>query len=376
MPLDFEKAGPEEYEKLAAALEQEFGRLDALLHNAGMLGERAPIEHHDVAKWMRTMHVNVTAPFILTRYCLPLLQTLRRPVDRVHFERRRARARARTGARTWSSKWASDGLMRMLADELENQPTIRVNSIDPGKVRTNMRLQAYPAEDPQTLPEPAAIVAPYLFLLGPDSRGVSGADFRLPVARLSGARGAACAVFARRACSLPLAAAPARRAHRALRPDPAAARVPAARQIARQFDVGELHLDHAAHLQPAALEQRTHGSAAMSAPRLDAKPAIRPLAARGLDAFELDRLLVVLHDARQRVDVELGRRHEHARDVGRGIVSARRRSASARRPSLVSSISPLSPACIVLMTSQRAPRTDGSDSITDLPDARVFAGRR
>src|SRR5688500_18860127 len=74
VPLDFEKAGPEEYDKLVAALDKEFGRLDGLLHNASMLGERAPIEHHDVAKWMRTMHVNVNVPFILTRSCLPLLK--------------------------------------------------------------------------------------------------------------------------------------------------------------------------------------------------------------------------------------------------------------------------------------------------------------
>jgi NAD(P)-dependent dehydrogenase (short-subunit alcohol dehydrogenase family) len=52
-----------------------------------------------------------------------------------------------------------------------------VNSIDPGKVRTKMRLQAYPAEDPETLLEPSAIVGPYLYLLGPDSRGVSGETF-------------------------------------------------------------------------------------------------------------------------------------------------------------------------------------------------------
>ncbi len=176
VPIDFEKAGPEEYEKLAAALQQQFGRLDALLHNAGMLGERAPIEHHDVAKWMRTMHVNVTAPFILTRYCLPLL---RRSADSsIVFTSSGvvARPRAYWGAYL-VSKWAGEGLMRMLADELENQPKIRVNSIDPGKVRTGMRLQAYPAEDPATLPTPESIVAPYLFLLGPDSRGVSGATF-------------------------------------------------------------------------------------------------------------------------------------------------------------------------------------------------------
>ena len=175
VPLDFEKAGPEEYEKLAAALEQEFGRLDALLHNAGMLGERAPIEHHDIPKWMRTMHVNVTAPFILTRYCLPLLKRSADPSIVFTSSGVVPRPRAYWGAYL-ASKWASEGLMRMLADELE-QPQIRVNSIDPGKVRTRMRLAAYPAEDPETLPTPESIVAPYLFLLGPESRGVSGETF-------------------------------------------------------------------------------------------------------------------------------------------------------------------------------------------------------
>jgi NAD(P)-dependent dehydrogenase (short-subunit alcohol dehydrogenase family) len=176
VPLDLEKAGPDDYEKVAAALDREFGRLDVLLHNAGMLGERAPIEHHDVAKWMRTMHVNVTAPFILTRYCLPLLKRSADPSIVFTSSGVVPRPRAYWGAYL-VSKWASDGLMRMLADELENKPTIRVNSVDPGKVRTRMRLAAYPAEDPETLPEPAAVVAPYLYLFGPDSRGVSGETF-------------------------------------------------------------------------------------------------------------------------------------------------------------------------------------------------------
>jgi Dehydrogenases with different specificities (related to short-chain alcohol dehydrogenases) len=64
--------------------------------------------------------------------------------------------------------------MHLLADELEGT-SIRVNSINPGKVRTNMRLQAYPAEDRSTLPEPESIVNPYLYLLGPDSKGINGA---------------------------------------------------------------------------------------------------------------------------------------------------------------------------------------------------------
>jgi NAD(P)-dependent dehydrogenase (short-subunit alcohol dehydrogenase family) len=176
LPLDFEKAGAEEYEKLAAALDQEFGRLDALLHNAGMLGERAPIEHHDVAKWMRTLHVNVNAPFILTRYCLPLLKRSADPSIVFTSSGVVPRPRAYWGAYL-VSKWASDGLMHMLSDELEIRPAVRVNGINPGKVRTNMRLQAYPGEDPETLPMPDSIVRPYLFLLGPDSRGVTGRTF-------------------------------------------------------------------------------------------------------------------------------------------------------------------------------------------------------
>ena len=63
--------------------------------------------------------------------------------------------------------------MRMLADELEST-RIRVNSINPGAVRTNMRLQAYPAEDRSALAAPEDIIATYLCLLGADGRGMTG----------------------------------------------------------------------------------------------------------------------------------------------------------------------------------------------------------
>jgi NAD(P)-dependent dehydrogenase (short-subunit alcohol dehydrogenase family) len=174
LPLDLEKAGPEQYDALVAALDKEFGRLDGLVHNAGMLGERAPIEHHDVAKWMRTMHVNVNAPFVLTKCCLPLLK--RSTDSSIIFTSSGVvpRPRAYWGAYL-VSKWGSEGLMRMLADELDSKP--RVNSVNPGKVRTNMRLQAYPAEDRSALAAPEAVVAPYLYLLGADSRDINGQTF-------------------------------------------------------------------------------------------------------------------------------------------------------------------------------------------------------
>lgn len=176
VPLDLEKAGPPEYEAVVGAIEKEYGRLDGLLHNAGMLGERSPIEHYDVAKWMRTLHVNTNVPFILTQRCMPLLKASADPCIAFTTSGVVPRPRAYWGAYL-VSKWATEGLMRMLADELETQPAMRVNSIDPGAVKTNMRLQAYPAEDRSKLKEADAIVAPYLFALGPDSKGISGKTF-------------------------------------------------------------------------------------------------------------------------------------------------------------------------------------------------------
>ncbi len=175
LPLDLEKAGPADYEAVFTAIEKEFGRLDGLLHNAGMLGERAPIEHYDVPKWMRVMHVNVNAPFVLTQRLLPLLRQSSDASIVFTSSGVVPRPRAYWGAYL-ASKWATDGMMHMLSDELESQK-IRVNSLNPGKVRTNMRLQAYPAEDRATLLPPEAIVAPYLFLLGPASAGISGQTF-------------------------------------------------------------------------------------------------------------------------------------------------------------------------------------------------------
>jgi NAD(P)-dependent dehydrogenase (short-subunit alcohol dehydrogenase family) len=176
LPLDFEKAGPAEYEALVTAITQSFGRLDGLVHNAGMLGDRSPIEHHDVPKWMRTLHVNVNAPFLLTRYCLPLLKASEDASILFTSSGVVRKPRAFWGAYL-VSKWATEGLMHMLADELESSAALRVNGVNPGKVRTNMRLQAYPGEDRSLLPEAASIVATYLYLLGPDSRGITGKSF-------------------------------------------------------------------------------------------------------------------------------------------------------------------------------------------------------
>jgi NAD(P)-dependent dehydrogenase (short-subunit alcohol dehydrogenase family) len=174
--LDFEKAVANDYDQLAAALDERFGRLDGLLHNAGLLGTLAPIEHYDVPTWVRVMHVNVTAAFALTQVLLP---TLKKSVDAsVVFT---TSGVGRTGRAYWGayacSKFAVEGLSQVLASELENVSAVRVNALNPGATRTKMRRAAYPAEDLEANPPPEAITQPYLALLGPASKGVTGQSF-------------------------------------------------------------------------------------------------------------------------------------------------------------------------------------------------------
>ncbi len=175
-PLDLGKAGVMDYAQLAAALDQQFGRLDGLLHNAAMLGTLTPLGLYDVELWHKVMQVNLHAPFLLTRACLNLL---RQAVDAsVVFT---ADAVGRQGRAYWGaygvSKAALEGMMRILADETENEGRVRVNSLDPGIVRTSLRARAYPGENPEQLPTPETIMNNYLYLLGPDSRNITGRAF-------------------------------------------------------------------------------------------------------------------------------------------------------------------------------------------------------
>ncbi|HEX7080232.1 MAG TPA: YciK family oxidoreductase [Gammaproteobacteria bacterium] len=170
--LDLERAQGPEYQHLTSEIESSFGRLDGLVHNAAILGDRSPIEHHDIGVWQRVMHVNVNTVFILTRCLLPLLK--QSPDASLIFTTSGVgrKGRAYWGAYS-ASKFAVEGLAQILADELD-KTSIRVNCINPGATRTQMRARAYPAEDPETVKPPEEVVGPYLYLLGPDSRGVSG----------------------------------------------------------------------------------------------------------------------------------------------------------------------------------------------------------
>ena len=177
-PLDLEGATDNDYEKLAQEIENEFYCLDGLLHNAARLDALMPIEQYDLKMWARLMQVNLTAPFLLTRACIPLMKKSADASMIFTSSGVAHRGRAYWGAYA-ASKAAGDNLMETLADELETNTNIRVNSIDPGAVRTKMRKLAFPGEDSLTLPEPKDIMATYLYLMGKDSKGQTGNIFSI-----------------------------------------------------------------------------------------------------------------------------------------------------------------------------------------------------
>ena len=177
-PMNLEGASEKDYLDLAATIEKEFGQLDGLLHNAAMLGALIPIAHFESELWYKILQVNLNAPFLMTRSCLNLLQQSNDAS--VLFSSDGA---GRQGKAYWGaygiSKAASENFMQVLADEMEANTSIRVNSLDPGPVATAFRSLAYPGENLERITRPEDVVAPYLYLMGPDSKGVSGKQFEL-----------------------------------------------------------------------------------------------------------------------------------------------------------------------------------------------------
>jgi NAD(P)-dependent dehydrogenase (short-subunit alcohol dehydrogenase family) len=177
-PLNLQGATPDDYYTLAATLEREFGRLDGLVHNAALLGALTPMAQYDDELWYQVMQTNLNAPYHLTRACLDLLT--RSADGAMVFV---TDAAGRHGKAYWGaygiSKAGLENLMQVLADELESNTRIRVNSFDPGPVHTALRLIAYPAEDRSRLRTPEQVIDPLLYLLGPDSRGISGRQFAM-----------------------------------------------------------------------------------------------------------------------------------------------------------------------------------------------------
>jgi len=170
-PIDFTGASVDDYSNMADALEDNFGQLDGLLHNAAQLGLMTPLASYNPKDWLTTLHTNLTAPFLLTQALIPLLMNAENASIIFTTD-----AVGKTPNAYWGaygvSKAGIDNLMVTLAEELENTTKIRVNSIDPGAVRTNLRRSAFPGEIVTESPLAESIMPCYLYLMGKDSLGI------------------------------------------------------------------------------------------------------------------------------------------------------------------------------------------------------------
>lgn len=174
LPFDLTTTDEEQYRQLANIIQENFNHLDGVLLNAGVLGQRAPVESYHWDTWQKVMQINVNSQFILMKHLLPLLKQAPKDASVVLTSSSVGRkARAYWGAYA-ISKFAVEGLTQLLAEELENVSNIRVNCINPGGTRTGMRQAAFPGEHPETVPTADSIMPLYLYLMSPESIGQNG----------------------------------------------------------------------------------------------------------------------------------------------------------------------------------------------------------
>ena len=172
-PMNLEGATAKDYEDMQVTLANEFGHIDGILHNATLLGTLMPISQFDMAHWGKIMQVNLNAPYMLTRTCLPLLEKSSDASVIFTTDDVGIKGKAYWGAYA-ISKAATDNMMQIFADEMDVNTAIRFNSINPGAVATNMRAKAYPGQDPAGLAKPDDIMNAYLYLMGGESQSVNG----------------------------------------------------------------------------------------------------------------------------------------------------------------------------------------------------------
>ena len=171
-PLDLEGASPENYQELQDNIIEKFNRLDGLIHNAAILGTQMPIDQYDIKLWYSTLQINLSAPFMLTQFLIPALK--KSDDARILFLSSSVGRKARAYWGAYSvSKFGLEGLAMTLSEELE-KTKIKVNTINPGKMRTEMRRAAYPAEDASTVPKPGEKSSVIIYLLSKEAEKING----------------------------------------------------------------------------------------------------------------------------------------------------------------------------------------------------------
>ena len=156
----------EKIDAMGASIYERFGKLDIVVGNAGLLGELAPVGHIDTQVFENTYATNVTANFRLIRSVDKLLRLS--DAGRAIFVTSNASSKGRAFWGLYAStKAALESLVLSYAQEVEETP-LRVNLVNPGRIRTKMRAEAYPGEDPETLPTAESITDVFVDLAATD----------------------------------------------------------------------------------------------------------------------------------------------------------------------------------------------------------------
>lgn len=169
-PLDLAGATPRDYSELAATLERESGRLDGIVHAAAHFESLQPAADIEADDWLRGIHVNVSAPFLLTQACLPLLREAAQSSVVFVLDDSARMGRAYWGA-YGVAKHALAGLVSILRAEWEST-SVRAHALLPAPMRTRLRGAAYYGENALDLPLPDASANAVVYLLGADGAAV------------------------------------------------------------------------------------------------------------------------------------------------------------------------------------------------------------
>ena len=173
--LDFNIAGENDYIKFAEFLAKKNKAIDSLVLNAGYMEALQGIRNFQLDTWLKTITINQHAPFLMLKCCIPFLEFSSNPS--IVFSTHDC-SKAYWGA-YGVAKSAQLGMLKILAKELDGDKPIRVNGVDPAPVRTRLRLTNFPGINPGDFAAPEDVIAPYLYFIGPDSKGTTGLNYKL-----------------------------------------------------------------------------------------------------------------------------------------------------------------------------------------------------
>lgn len=172
-PIDLFRCSPKEAQELAKGISDLFGHLDGLVHLAGVMEGLTPVEHYAPQLWQKMLHIHLTVPFLITQSLIPLMDN--RPDPSIIFT---TGDQSTQGEAYWSAfsaaKCGLRGFAQSLQEELSTNTPIRVNCINPLKIKGPFRSRLFPGENPDILPAISDLIPYYVYLLSGLSRDLSG----------------------------------------------------------------------------------------------------------------------------------------------------------------------------------------------------------